>query len=246
MPELPINPLFNNQKVYKKMGNVIKFDFKKPSPTGLVFNVDARNPACYSGTGMQVFDTITRLEGTMVGDVSYDNETKAFDFYSSNNNVSKIVFNSNLLLQPEVATFVCVFKTGSSMLSRMDIFNEWVASYVCYFLFFMSGSDMYFYMNINGNSLQYVLLPDFFITNTWYNVTCTYDGSVARIYVNGVLKSTANISGILKNNGEPVQLGAGNSMENEGNFNGKIAIMQIYDRSFNSTEVENLYNQLNS
>jgi hypothetical protein len=79
-----------------------------------------------------------------------------------------------------------------------------------------------------------------FTTNTWHHVVGTYDGSVAKVYVDNVLLSTsssgtsaAKLSGLLVGNGTA----AGNSF-----WKGNIDDLRIYNRALSAAEVLALYN----
>jgi hypothetical protein len=76
--------------------------------------------------------------------------------------------------------------------------------------------------------------------NQWTYVTATYDGSNAKIYINGLLNNTAAASGNLAENSDNVYIGMGNST----NFiaKGSIDDVRIYNRALSATEVQQLYN----
>ena len=55
-----------------------------------------------------------------------------------------------------------------------------------------AGNKFRFSIGREGNE-QYIESGTFFL-GPWYHLTCTYDGSTARIYVNGILQGSASIS----------------------------------------------------
>jgi len=91
---------------------------------------------------------------------------------------------------------------------------------------------------IDMDSTTYVL-PD-----VWYHVVSTYDGSVAKMYLNGDLKTTsATVSGAIVYSGLPnLFFGKRNSVGNEEYFSGKVDEVRIYNRVFELSEVVANYN----
>lgn len=80
-------------------------------------------------------------------------------------------------------------------------------------------------------------------TDTWYQVTATYDGSNIKLYVDGVLEDTKAYTGSVLNINSPIQLGAGYYADNIGDFvDGDMADVYIYDVALSDAQVLNLYN----
>ena len=73
----------------------------------------------------------------------------------------------------------------------------------------------------------------------WTQYVGTYDGSMARLYVNGVQVANAVQSGSLGNYG-PTTLGKW-GLYNLYNFNGLLADAQIYNTALNANQVRQLY-----
>jgi prepilin-type N-terminal cleavage/methylation domain-containing protein len=85
-------------------------------------------------------------------------------------------------------------------------------------------------------------------TNTWYDVTCTYSGSLLAVYINGVLEATTTTSGSLSYSyGYPWFIGtAGSSTATVANkFSGLIDDVRVYSRALSASEVQALYNAEN-
>lgn len=78
----------------------------------------------------------------------------------------------------------------------------------------------------------------FLSTNTWYNYTATYDGSVAKGYLNAVNTDTTSIGGS-KNYGGGLSVG---SWGNNGYFfSGRISTVNVYNRALTADEVRQNY-----
>jgi hypothetical protein len=101
-------------------------------------------------------------------------------------------------------------------------------------------------------SLNTGIWEDVVISNTvlqedvWYHVAGTYDGSTARIYVNGVLENSVEKSGlVLPSTGGAIKIGQESAVEDpEGPefFNGLIDEVELYSRALSAEEIATLYN----
>jgi hypothetical protein len=75
--------------------------------------------------------------------------------------------------------------------------------------------------------------------NTWYHVVGVYDGSQAKIYINGVLDNFKDASGNVGDNNGSMYVGW-----NQGSnwyFNGSIDDVRIYNKALSATEIRQLY-----
>ncbi len=77
--------------------------------------------------------------------------------------------------------------------------------------------------------------------NTWYHVVATYNGSIARMYVNGVLNNTAAKTGdVLQSTQGMIQIGSQTGQGAE-YFNGTIDEVRIYNRTLTAAQINQLY-----
>ena len=85
-------------------------------------------------------------------------------------------------------------------------------------------------------------------TETIYIVSVTFDGTSAKVYVNGELKNTTNISGTI---GTPkgsaglslgCDIGSGNTCVNDYYLSGSIYSARVYNRALTAAEVRQNYN----
>jgi len=77
--------------------------------------------------------------------------------------------------------------------------------------------------------------------NQWLFVVGTYDGSAMKLYVDGSLANTLNITGALNSNNEDLLIGTRLRLRSD-TFNGKIDDIRIYNRALSAAEVQTLYN----
>jgi len=80
-------------------------------------------------------------------------------------------------------------------------------------------------------------------TDNWYHIVGTYDNEVLKIYINGVLENSENISGQLAYNTTNLTIGKHN-VTNSHYFDGIIDEVQIYDRSLNENEIWSHYSRM--
>ncbi|MCX6031799.1 MAG: hypothetical protein NT169_21170, partial [Chloroflexi bacterium] len=99
-----------------------------------------------------------------------------------------------------------------------------------------NGTDkLQFYMKIGG-SIRSVLVNQTWATNTWYHVAGTYDGSVMRLYLDGVEKGTYTFAGTV-DAGNGVRL---SHSTNEEALDGRLDDVRIYDRALSAAEIGDL------
>jgi hypothetical protein len=80
------------------------------------------------------------------------------------------------------------------------------------------------------------------LTNVWYYVVGTYDGSVMKIYVNGTLENSLTVSGSITNSAQPLMIGAHNRGGSIAEyFPGTIDTVAVYNVALSSTAVSNHY-----
>lgn len=89
----------------------------------------------------------------------------------------------------------------------------------------------------NGASWQAVT-GSAVVLNTWTQISCTYDGSTLKLYINGVMAGTLNTS-YIPNAARPLRIGAGTT---EGNpqlfFPGQIADVRIWKVARTQAEIQ--------
>jgi hypothetical protein len=81
--------------------------------------------------------------------------------------------------------------------------------------------------------------------NIWYHVAGTYDGSTARIYVNGILENSVEKSGlVLPSTGGAIKIGQESAVEDPDGpefFNGLIDEVELYSRALSAEEIATLF-----
>ncbi len=86
-----------------------------------------------------------------------------------------------------------------------------------------------------GPSQDIVRGPSALVLSSWTHLATTYDGSVLRLYVNGLLVASRNVSGAMPNSSQPLQIG-GNNVWAEW-FVGTIDEVRVYNRALTAAEI---------
>lgn len=206
--------------------------------SGLILNLDAGNVASYPGTG------------TIWTDLSGNSNTGTLT-----NGPSYSSANSGSILFDGVNDYVTI----SSMSVSTFTYQAWVYSTPSnsggdYGYFHSAGSfglamseggvlwdgtvlgDLYYYNSSSAVDLNCVL-PQ----NVWVNIACVIDelSKVLKIYINGSLQSTTNVTTTQTNITEFGRFAGGVHY-----FNGRKSNIAIYNRALSATEVTENYNAL--
>jgi hypothetical protein len=105
---------------------------------------------------------------------------------------------------------------------------------------FVDGAHMYFQIAEQGQ-YTYVGGNTIIVEDEWYYAVGTYDGSVLRVYVNGVLDSEAVLNTQRTSNTENLQIGAMRMLGNGYWTNGTIDEVKIYGYAKTPEEIWNDY-----
>jgi hypothetical protein len=101
------------------------------------------------------------------------------------------------------------------------------------------GSEYYEFWIGNGNYWEQVTSNVAPVANVWQHVTGTWDGTTAKIYVNGALAGSINTVITNLSNGNDVWIGANNINEV---FSGTIDEVRVWNRSLCQSEIQNNMN----
>ena len=116
-----------------------------------------------------------------------------------------------------------------------------------YSLFYNSSNDIYYRTyGLSTLDLTINITTAGVVNNQWNNVVATFDGTIKRIYVNGVLAATSTtLSGTVTQNTTGAAFigiyGGGGYP-----FNGRIAQTQIYNRALSAQEIQQNFNATRS
>ena len=116
-------------------------------------------------------------------------------------------------------------------------------------LYAPSDSDgLRFMVTIDGSENAGCYAKGIVLDNSWHHIVGTYDGTDIRMYVDGVLKDTANDAGAMTNGDTNTKIGDNAGMTyylcpESYYFNGAIDEVRIYNRALSAEEVRYHYNR---
>jgi hypothetical protein len=221
--------------------NIIGF-----TKSGLILYYDPSNADSYPGSGTTINSLVSpNLSGTL-SNITYT--SPAFN-YGGNSYVS-IADNSSLEPGSGSWTMEAWFNVSSAstsgvILGKFD--NGGLAQNVSYSIRYNTSRSLVAQFS-NGSPSTFVESSSYtFSLNTWYQVVYVWTNSgltkTIDTYINGSLIGTVNhtFASIL-NSTNPLYLGSYNGGEYSQYVTGKIGVTRLYNRSLNSAEVAQNYN----
>ena len=96
--------------------------------------------------------------------------------------------------------------------------------------------DLYYWNGVGSEQIEWQ-------QDTWYHLAATFDGSEAKIYVNGELNNSELYpTATIRNSFDDLYIG---SKEAGGEFfNGDVDELRIYNRALSGDEIQDLYNTM--
>ena len=111
-----------------------------------------------------------------------------------------------------------------------------------YGLWFNSGEKATGGYETTGGSNKFVTSPTTFNDNQWHHGVVTFDGSIVKLYIDGVQVSSLASTSTPDNTGnQPLRIGA-NSRASSDFFVGQIDEVGVWDRALLKEEIDNLRN----
>ena len=212
---------------------------KPPRPSGITLASHSINDSC---TG---FWPLTDGYGAIIGDISGlgNNGVRQEDAEFKNSDIGHVLggpegayvgpsgnnFNGTSF---SVSIWMLTDETSSSR--SKWLWGHWDNNAGS--LAMMNERHRLFLFHDSGSSLfaNNAILP-----NTWHNVVTTYDGTTARIYIDGVLLSSDNRSFGARGN-QPLYIGQKDSASST-SFDGALQNFRTWDRVLSQGEIRELY-----
>ena len=95
-----------------------------------------------------------------------------------------------------------------------------------------------------SDNIQYSIGSDNNATTNWTHIIGTYDGEIQKMFVNTTQQSTTNsINGTLNISGTLI-INIARQTSASALFNGKIAMVKLYNRALTTSEIQQNYNAL--
>jgi len=169
---------------------------------------------------------------------------KALTFDRINDEIN--VTNSNSLNPSTGITISAWFKiNGSSGTNRYIISKPtgatWTAPYATYAIRLTTSNNIEFWINDGSNPANIVTStstynPD----NIWRHMVATFNGTTQRVYVNGQIQGTNDITTTISSSAQPLYIGTTGRTTTE-RWNGSLDDIQIHARAFSDSEVNASY-----
>lgn len=206
------------------------------SNDGLVLCLDASNIKSYPGSGTTWFDLSGNSNnGAINGPTFSSTNLGSFAYAGGSNQIN--VTNASSLNFTAAVTLSSWFKFNTLPSAELGLFRKEVQ----WQLGLTDSNTIRCLIATNGTS-GWTAANDVdynFLTNTWYNMTMTYNGSIIQIYVNSVLVKTGVVTGTIVTNSNNVQVGYHTSY-----LDGNISNCQIYSRALSDIEIQQNFNAL--
>lgn len=201
---------------------------------GLIFYVDAANPKSYPGTGSAWNDlSENKNHVTLFGSPVFNSAQKWFEFDGVDDYGSFL----GLTLSRTSSAFSVWFTVGvnhTGNYGNRGLILANVSTGGKYNNLFAIQSSV----AISGETLtneEYFTYGEVLQTG-WNNVTVSFENSIAKTYVNGVLSVTSN------NLTDDVSFNSISLGDATANYQGNISMVSMYNRTLSSTEVLQNFN----
>jgi hypothetical protein len=207
--------------------------------SSLVLWVDAGQSTSYSGSGVTLVNLINpSINGTLTNSPSY-NTSGSFSF---NGTSQFITFGDNLDL------------IGSDISGSIWVnLNSYDATFSPLIDKLLTAGNYRFFVNPSGtvgfgirgvdNAYTVISTSASILTGVWYNLAFTFEGTVIKIYINGILRVSGTLTSTTRSN-TAVDLRIGYSGNNNRYLNGSVSQTQLYSRALTADEVQQNFNAL--
>ena len=185
-------------------------------------------------------DTSNLVTSTLTRQVPYNSYSLNFDSVSSD--YIDLGTGTDFNFTGPFTLSVWAKKTGTGSGSLPTLFNSPKNSSNQGGYILCEVSNIWrFYVFDSGTSNWKVSQADnTIVNNTWYNITAIYDGSIIKLYVNGVLQADTETVTSVQYTGVNQNAFIGEYANSY--FNGVISNVSLFNQGFTSTEVLKLYN----
>tara|TARA_R110000851_G_scaffold200424_1_gene351678 strand:+ start:182 stop:868 length:687 start_codon:yes stop_codon:yes gene_type:complete len=211
---------------------------------GLVFAYDAGSERCYSGSGTSATNiTSQAFPGTLTNGVGFSSSNGGYWEFDGTDDYINI--NSQYIIGASQGTIsawinlaaanvnhagILCCQTGPAWANMRLVLNVSTPNKIR--LAISDGTSSTFDSCKTNSALSY---------STWYHITATYNGSSAKIYINGVLDETFTTT-ITPGTFTPNATMIGSQNYSNRYFNGEISTLFTYNTALTAAQVLQNYN----
>lgn len=217
---------------------VINRDYESIVTDGLVLNLDAGYLPSYPGVGTTWYD----ISGSGNNATMYNNLTfnsGGWMEFDGSDDYCSISYDSTSMASWSTGQTISIWMYHNIVSGRRNPWNQAYGGYGTW-THEQGGSINYYYGNAGSNNQPYTALGSANVTkNVWKHMCVTRSTSSVSWYIDGVLSgSQANMWGPLLSTTANITIGTGYA----GYWQGRMAIIQAYNRALTATEVLSNFN----
>lgn len=144
-------------------------------------------------------------------------------------------------------TTISMWVKQDTTIGDQDFCGAWGTQNLCLLRYVNGGTQGYFYIGRDGYYGDTSIVTHGLTTTNWNHILITYKSSskTYKLYFNGVLFTTKNLTSTTPTTRNYFNIGAYAGGDGDGGvnfFNGKIDEVSLWNKTLNSTEVTDLYN----
>ena len=206
--------------------------------SGLVLHLDAGKTASYPGTGTTWNDISSSAMTATLRNTSYG--TGGGGHFSFNGSNSAAVIPNNTVLDTQSLSIEVWMSPASSLNQNGFWFEKGTVN--SQYSFFMSSGIVYWRM-AGGAYDTTATVSTYMTLNNWYHMVGTHASGTQRIYINNTVAGSGTGSPSIIANTAGVSIGNANGYASPSSypFNGRIAVVRVYNRALTATEVQQNY-----
>ena len=223
------------------------FTTAPPLPTyttsGLVLSLDAGYSLSYPGTGTTWTDLSSSALNANLLNTTYSSSNGGYLSFNGSNSAA-VIPNSALLDTQNLS--IEVWMSPASSLNQLGFWFEKGTVNSQYSFFMYSGTV---YWRMAGGGLDTTATVSSYISlNNWYHMVGTHTNGTQKIYINNTVAGSNTGSTTISSSTAGVSIGNANGAVSPSSypFNGRIAIVRVYNKALNATEVALNYNNYKS
>ena len=211
---------------------------------GLVLHLDAADKNSYPGTGTAWNDLSgSGNNGTLTNGPTFNNTNGGSIVFDGANDFINTPAQIGTQLTGNFTFTIWAKRNGDSSSAIGGLIsNEWHTEFTGVSMFLRNNNTSITIEAGNGTTRPaYVLTPSGFTNMIWNLYTLTYEGTTAKVYLNGQLIDSRTVA-VLQNPARGVVLGRWAASFNSYYLNGEISNAGVYNRALSATEILQNYN----
>lgn len=207
---------------------------------GLVMYLDAANPKSYPGSGTTWYDLSgTGNTNTSSGGPTFGTDARGSFLFDASDDMFISPENSALNTQtPSVEVWIKTNNTNQNgfWFEKGNVNSQ--------YSLFQEGTVIQWRQNVGTLTNLSTTTANYISTANWAHVVGTYVSGARRLYINGTLVNSDGQTGTISTNTNGISVGVfGGYNGGRGYYyNGRIAIVKVYNRALPATEVLENYN----